>query len=103
MLRAMLLVLFMFGCAEKKTTIYKPDPGGDGGGDSALEEKYNEIKSTLTSSCETAGCHAGGAIADLSTASKFKNGNSKARIENGTMPPGGNISEADKEKLLSFF
>lgn len=92
------------GYDDSKTyVIPNPEPVDD-----ALKEKFAAVEPVLKASCLTAGCHAGGAIADITTAGKLKASNSKARVENGTMPPQGsdeaaNFNAESKEIFLSFF
>ena len=105
-------LLFFIGCGDdKKTTVYEPDPpsgggsgGNPGGGGSSVEAKYAQARPTLKGSCLTSGCHANGAIVDLTTAAKYLASNSKARISGGSMPPPqsgpGKAFTANKKAIL---
>lgn len=100
-----MMILGLSGC-QKKITIYNIDPKN--GGNSNLEEKYAKIEDVLKGSCLTAGCHAGGNIVDLGSGARLAASNSKARIENGSMPPpnsgpGQAFNDSKKTLLLSFF
>ena len=105
---AVLLLFVLVGCMDPKTKVYKPGPGGGGDSDAALEAKYAEVRGLIISSCATAGCHAGGAYADLSSGKRLTASNAKNRVANGTMPPpnsgpGRAWDDSKKSKLLSFF
>jgi hypothetical protein len=100
------LFLGLFTGCNKKTKIY-PDPGG--GTAINWEARYTEVRPALDESCLTSGCHAGGAIVDLTTAAGLRGPNSRARIEGGTMPPPNSgaandfESSGNKATILSYW
>lgn len=105
LLALMISITALIGCGyEEKTTYYIPSKDGD----KSHDDKFAEILPTLKGSCLVAGCHANGAIVDITTEEAYENSNSKARIENGSMPPsvskaGQDFDEDKKKLLLSFF
>ncbi|MFY0605305.1 MAG: hypothetical protein JXR10_01235 [Cyclobacteriaceae bacterium] len=55
-----------------------------------------DIMPIITANCAVSGCHNGSRSPNLSTANQVKNSASRvlARTSNGTMPPGGSLSQA---------
>jgi hypothetical protein len=77
--------------------------------DSTASYTYTDVRSILSTNCATSGCHAAGNGAGwqpLSTYDEVKTAiesfSLKTRVENGSMPPGGSISETDKIKLIDW-
>lgn len=101
-MRYILLLFLIFSACGKDTydVVYKdPKPQPDGG----EQVDWNaEVKGLVEAKCLS--CHGAGGIQapDLSTAAKFKNSNAKARIANGSMPPGGGLPGNEKDILISF-
>jgi len=63
-----------------------------------------EIESLIVSNCATSGCHDGAISPNLSTASQIidRAGRIKARTENKTMPPSGNLPQAQIDAIACW-
>lgn len=68
----------------------------------------DDIQPIVNTNCSYAGCHsANSAVRQPLTnynemKSAIENWNLRNRVNNGSMPPAGNMSEADKQKLLDW-
>lgn len=93
-----LLFLGLSGCG---------DSGGYGGGGPEPEPTpdtpaFVAIKPVVERAC--GGCHNGQVHPlKLDTEARWKGSKARARLEAGTMPPGGRIDAGDKAALLAYF
>jgi hypothetical protein len=65
------------------------------------DRAWDDVKPLVEAKC--GGCH-NGTVHPLrfDTGAKFKASKAKLRISNGTMPPSGGLSDADKQRLLTY-
>lgn len=85
--------LFLTGCSVEKEPV-ATTPGA--------KATWVEIKPLVENHCVN--CHNGVKHPlNLSTETAFRNSNSRARIENDTMPKDGKLDGVTKAKLLSYF
>lgn len=76
--------------------------------DTAVSYAYNvNIKSIIDANCASAGCHVNGTGRQAMTTyaevvNTINNFSMKARIENGSMPPGGSMSASHTNALITW-
>lgn len=82
-------------------TVFVQDTGG-------IISWNNRVKPIIDNNCATAGCHAANNSVrqPLTTHAEVKNAienwSLQSRVESGSMPPAGSLSEADKAALLDW-
>ena len=77
------------------------DGGGDDGGQGPDDPAYAEVKPIVDRECGK--CHNGSTHPlRFPNGAAFKASRAKARIANGTMPPGGGLKPDDKAALLAY-
>jgi len=84
----------VFSCSKSDD----PAPTGDPG------PKFLAVKSVISSNCATSGCHtssssAGGLNFESNTTIVNNSSRIKSAVDQGTMPPNGQLSAADKAKI----
>ncbi|PKP45459.1 MAG: hypothetical protein CVT94_17930 [Bacteroidetes bacterium HGW-Bacteroidetes-11] len=88
----------VFSCSKSDD----PDPTGDPG------PKFLAVKAVISSNCATSGCHASsssaGGLNFESNTVIVNNGIriKSAAVDQGTMPPTGQLSAADKAKITDW-
>lgn len=77
--------------------------------DSGATHTYADVQPIISNTCAVSGCHAAGNGAgrqQLTTYAEVKTAiesfSLKIRVENGSMPPGGSLSNTDKTKLIDW-
>lgn len=91
-----LAVIFLPSCGPAPAPRPEaPAPGGGGGA-----AGWDSVKALVQKDCAGSGCHDG--TQRPFDEARFKSSKAKARLEAGTMPPGGRISAADKSAMLNF-
>lgn len=95
-----LLILYIVGCGGGQETYEKsPSPVAPGGNDNQGGLSSLAIAS-IQKNCAT--CHGGSQAPALTNEAQIKASLARVcvRTGNGTMPPGGNISQSDKDAIL---
>jgi hypothetical protein len=87
----------VFSCSKSDD----PDPAGDPG------PKFLAAKAVISSNCATSGCHtssssAGGLNFESNTNIVNNGTRIKSAVDQGTMPPNGQLSAADKSKITDW-
>ena len=91
-----ILMALIIGCGDDYSYSKKPAPTNQNPGNGAVEFS-NEVQAAIGRNCTS--CHAGEGF--ITNASIFK-AKGQPMVSSGRMPPGGGISQADKEILLEF-
>lgn len=96
-LMVLVIVTTVCACGVKSSSDDDPPPSPP----PATDKAWDEIKPLVQTRC--GGCHNGTVHPiKFDTAAKFKGSRAKARITDGSMPPGGGLSATDKQKLLAY-
>ena len=73
---------------------------------SATKPVYADVEAVISENCGGAKCHSQGSrqivLVDNQTNVEGKKSKIASRVSSGSMPPGGGLSEADKELLIKF-
>ncbi len=77
--------------------------------DSGAALNFSSVQSILSTNCAISGCHAAGngsgrqpLTTYAETKAAIESFSLNIRVENGSMPPGGSLSNTDKTKLIDW-
>lgn len=103
----LVVILVVSSCGGRNGDGYNGGGDGYGSGDgtgnsdgSGDDQGFAEIKTVIDANCGK--CHDGTNQKPFNTEARFRSSKALARIENGTMPPSGNLNADAKSKLVAY-